>query len=263
MQSFLHFVLIKYSLIIVKILFIKKIYEVYKRKGFLGLLISCIKYINPKTPKNPNISLKYRACFIHIPKCGGTSIEQLIFNPYNDRYSIGADGGKYYGADHSTILAFSKYYHFYIFTFVRNPYTRIISVFNYYMNNGNGGYSDSTLITDKKNTSLDNFLEIYNCNQISHLNTQFFYLKDSKNINYIAKFENYNKELEKILSILNIKNKRVNHYRKTIKFKNLITPKFIEKVNQIYEIDFIKYNYKMITLKDSIEYDKFVKNCCT
>ena len=188
-------------------LFIKKIWQKYKQKGSLGSIIHLIKYIKTKISKNPNISIKYRACFIHIPKCGGTTVEQLIFNENNNRYSVGKDGGKYYRTDHSTIQSFNKYYHFYIFTIVRNPYTRIISIFNYYMNNGNGGYSDSNLIVDKGNTSLDNFLDLYNCNQISHLNTQYFYLKDSKEINHIAKFENFEKEIKKILNTLNIKGK--------------------------------------------------------
>ena len=131
----------------------KKIYQKYKQKGFLGLIIEILKYIKGK-PNNPNISLIYRACFIHIPKCGGTTVEQLIFNDNNDRYSEDESGGRYYGTDHSNILAFSKYYHFYIFTFVRNPYTRIISIFNYYMNNGNGGYSDSILIILPGNQAL-------------------------------------------------------------------------------------------------------------
>ena len=249
-------------------MFAKKIYRKYKQKGLLGLIYEIVKYIkrnskNKNTSLNPNISFKYRACFVHIPKCGGTTVEQLIFNDNNDRYSEDESGGRYYGTDHSNILAFSKYYHFYIFTFVRNPYTRIISIFNYYMNNGNGGLSDSNLISDKKNTTLDNFLDLYNCNQIPHLNTQFFYLKDSKEINHIAKFENYIIELKKILSILKIENKEIKNFRKTKKVNHLITPKFIEKVNKIYKIDFIRYNYKMIVLTESIKYNEFLKIYCS
>ena len=85
------------------------------------------------------------------------------------------------------------------------------------------------------------------------------YLKDSEKINHIAKFENYIMELKKILSILKIDNKEIKNFRKTKKVNHLITPKFIEKVNLIYKIDFIKYNYKMIVLTDSIRYNEFLK----
>lgn len=76
------------------------------------------------------ISHKYKFYFQHIPKCAGTSIanhfeqlhirtnsiDQLIFNghePYRDAVK---------GFD---------YKNYYIFTFVRNPWDRVVSLFHY------------------------------------------------------------------------------------------------------------------------------------
>lgn len=204
---------------------------------------------------NFNISLKYGACFIHIPKCGGTTIEKLLFNENNIR------NGKLPCSVHSTISEFKNFYSFFIFSFVRNPYTRIISVFNYYMNNGNGTNKDKNMISNKKTITLNNFLDLYSKDNIPHLNTQFYYLKNSEHINYIAKFENYDNELNYILSFIQYKNKNKNYvsYRKSKQQNHLITPNFINKVNEIYAVDFKNYNYKMITLKDSIYYFDFLK----
>ena len=125
----------------------------------------------------------------------------MLFNSNNKR------DGDFPKSHHGTILESKNFYSFFIFTFVRNPYTRIISIFNYYMNNGNGSKNDKNIISDKKNTTLDNFLDLYTCKNIFHLHTQYYFLKDSDNIDYIAKFENYEYELCKLLKILNYKKK--------------------------------------------------------
>lgn len=209
--------------------------------------------INDYKPDNRNISLKYGACFIHIPKCGGTTVEKLIFNDNNGR------NGTLPLSDHSTIESFKNFYYFYIFTYVRNPYTRVISVFNYYMQNGNGTRKDRKVFLNKKNKSLDTFLDHFNSKNLSHLNTQTYYLKNCDNIDYIARFENYTEELKFILKKLNCNVKNIIHCRKKEKKNYLITPKFINQVNSIYLEDFKNFNYNIISINEPIFYNDFIK----
>ena len=79
------------------------------------------------------ISDKNKCIFIHIPKTGGTSIESVL---------LGVDEFKT-GSDHATIselinrgVDIDQYFKF---TIVRNPITRIFSVWNYYVQGGNQG----------------------------------------------------------------------------------------------------------------------------
>lgn len=189
-----------------------------------------------------NISHKYKTCYIHIPKTGGSTMEYILFE-------------RDLSSEHCAIDHYKKYYHYFIFSIVRNPYTRIISVYNYYIQGGNQSRTDKKLIN--KNISLYNFLIKYN--KIGHLRTQFSFLKNSDNINYIAKFENYGDEIKKICEILKIgineiPNKRVTKYNNII-----ITPEFINLVNKMYRDDFVNYDYKMINLKESVKYNDFKK----
>ena len=111
-----------------------------------------------------------------------------------------------------------------------------------------------------KDTSLCDFLIKYNSKKISHLRTQFSFLKNSTNINYIGKFEKFEDEVKKICEILKIEVNKIPNKRNSKYINNIIiTPKFINLVNKIYREDFINYNYKMLQLKESVDYNDFKK----
>jgi hypothetical protein len=205
--------------------------------------IERFKNFNPK-----NINKKYKVCFIHIPKTGGTTIELLLFNRNKDNPN----------SEHLQIDKYHKYYNYFIFSFVRNPYTRIISVYNYYKNGGNQTKNDKNLLNKKYN--INNFLNFYNKNNMKHLQTQFSFLQNSKYINYTAKFENFEKELNKIFKIINFKhNKHIEQNRKMKYINYIIRPELINKINKIYKEDFENYGYKMININKSMKLKELTK----
>jgi len=66
---------------------------------------------------------RHRVIFIHVPKTGGQSVAQALF------------GDPYY-TGHPPLIAYERespgnYRSFYKFTFVRNPYGRLLSAYNY------------------------------------------------------------------------------------------------------------------------------------
>ena len=61
-----------------------------------------------------NINHEKRYIFIHIPRTGGTTVEKIFFNRLRQ-------------SEHLTIDSYKNYNNYFIFTFVRNPYLRIIS----------------------------------------------------------------------------------------------------------------------------------------
>src|ERR1041384_4475014 len=91
------------------------------------------------------ISRTYRCVFVHIPKCGGTSIEKALWKPserteenlwrgfvdeYHNAYQTG-------GLQHLKAFQIKHYLgsaevdSYFNFAFVRKPYSRAVSQFNY------------------------------------------------------------------------------------------------------------------------------------
>lgn len=191
--------------------------------------------------KYSELNINENNIFIHIPKTGGTSIEKIIFNKNS--------------SNHDNIDIFEKnkeiFNNYFIFSFVRNPYTRIISVYNYYYNGGNQSEFDKNVLD--KNLSLENFLDFYSKENLNHLETQFSFLKNSTLIKFIGKFENYNEDCKYIFEKIGLENGELLHKRKTKYHDHIITPKFINDVNKLYKIDFETYDYKMIEINKLIK----------
>lgn len=91
------------------------------------------------------ISDKYQTIFIHIPKCGGTSIESLVWlenekteenlwmgfiDKYHNKYQTG-------GLQHLKAIQIrshvgrDKFTKYFKFSIIRNPYARLVSQFRY------------------------------------------------------------------------------------------------------------------------------------
>lgn len=89
-----------------------------------------------------------KCIFIHIPKTAGTSILSCL-----------AQGKQFY-RDHATWFDYYKYNpikfnNYYKFTFVRNPYARLKSVYQYLMRGGNKG--DDLILKEHLNKVAPNF----------------------------------------------------------------------------------------------------------
>jgi len=174
--------------------------------------------------------------YIHIPKTGGTTIEKIFFN-------------KNSSSEHIIITEYSNYYDYFIFSFVRNPYTRIISVYNYFINGGNKSLGDKNIIN--RDVDINNFLKEYNETNLKFLKTQYSYLQDSKNIDFVGRYENFDNDLKQICNSTNTNFIDV-HYRVTPYKDYSIEPEFIDMISSIYDIDFIKFNYKKIKIDAKI-----------
>jgi len=72
------------------------------------------------------ISNKHKGIFVHIPKNGGTSLKAK-FSDLEGEYHLPAKilKNRYSG----------KWDNYYTFTFVRNPFDRLVSIFHYYRDN--------------------------------------------------------------------------------------------------------------------------------
>jgi hypothetical protein len=211
-----------------------------------------------------------KCIFIHIPKNGGSYIAEILSKYYGFKnyYLQRPDhkffcGGKDNSVDkhenkiHGTLVYYKtsnyinrimnmnkeKWKTYYIFTFIRNPYDRIVSGWNY-INNNKISFKDYLDINYKDNS--------YNYWHVFMPQTRHIVDTDGKiHINYIGKLENLENDLNIILNTISIKNILHKPFKKNSKshndYKTYYTEETIlNKVNFLMREDLEKNWYNKI-----------------
>ncbi|MCL7945691.1 sulfotransferase family 2 domain-containing protein [Marinobacter sp. ATCH36] len=195
---------------------------------------------------------KYQCIYIHIPKSAGTSILTALQNgrPHRDHANI----KDYYRRDPARSEDYFK------FSFVRNPYDRIASVFFYLQRGGNGGSNDLEIKYDMLNRGIYNvndfvnkFLDEEACLQYVLLRTQYSFFVDDKGefkMDFVGKYENLEHDFlyvaDKIglpirkLPKLNMSDNQPLPHMGYIHHFNDIS---LRKINALYLDDFEKFGY--------------------
>lgn len=200
------------------------------------------------------INQKHNLLFIHIPKNAGTTIEN-IFSMYNNPSSLWSgselvlnEGN--FAPQHLNYTLLTKVYpevnfdSMIKFTFVRNPYNRVISVFNW-----NLKYGWYTPKFDKKftNKEFNNFLKEFVSKQdSSHKLPQSFYFDCE--YDFVGRVENFKEDFTNFLTKYNIPIKyKGQHDNKTNsnQILNKLSLENIDLINKLYEEDFKRFNYDM------------------
>jgi len=154
------------------------------------------------------ISHSHKLLFIHIPKCGGTSVEHLFLGDDMDNIDP--------GQKHYTLQQYHDEYGSMIddytqFTIVRNPYDRFISHYFYRVaDNTQHGYEPN-----KSSLTPVEFLSTsgryITTNQLSYI-TLGGHVPDSMNV---IRFENIDLEYSQFCKHNNIAHNTLPHYNKT------------------------------------------------
>lgn len=217
--------------------------------------------------------------FIHIPKNAGTSIE-VLGNKYGYKWGHNSNAFKKYNiTEKSEILkdlaassvwhippkfinnnkGFDVYFKNTIpFCVVRNPYSRIISEYNYYERiHKNIPPKDLNTFISEIQSKLDNDFCHFGCHLLPENEYTYVPINDSweqqnednKQIE-IIKFENLQKEFEQLMIKYQIPIKKKLPHK--LKFDssvtiNDLTSKSIKIINNIYKDDFINFNYDLIS----------------
>ena len=223
------------------------------------------------------ISEKHKTIFIHIPKAGGQSIETMFLNDldldWNGRASLllrkkkSSEKGPirlahlrardYVDYGFITEALFNKYYKF---SFVRNPYNRVFSFYNFL------GYSKMISF----HTFVKKVLPLKIKNKDFFFRSQYDYLYNAQGellANYVGKLENINIDIQAVLEFAQIEKAQLPHVNKSkgewkraislcikspylikhITFnnnKNSFTQDLKDEVYEIYQKDFQYFNYK-------------------
>ena len=195
------------------------------------------------------ISHKYKCIFVHIPKTGGTSIENVLGDSADQPVSG--------GSAHDPITHYKEKYseHFdqyFKFSIVRNPWDRTLSIFNYLSNGGNQsevGLNIAKEIGNDFKKFCKNILVAEQCSTALtlHLRSQWQYLNlpAASKFDFIGRFETLEEDYENIAYKLGITAK-LPHTRKTphLPYWNYYDEECITIVQERYAKDVAQWEYK-------------------
>ena len=220
------------------------------------------------------ISHKHKCIFVHIQRCAGTSMEEKIlgYDVWKSPHLINEIPEMY--AKHANASQLKALYpeywdEYFKFSFVRNPWERMVSMAKSY-----GGHYNVKINDDKLNVSgykkkfgfpltveydrrfSQRFLgggNISPRNPEKHTEgTVYENILDEK-IDFIGKIENLQEDFSYVAdkiglsdSNLNIHNENKKHKYGGHNFQYYYTEECIKEVETIYKKDIIKYNYKFL-----------------
>ena len=160
-----------------------------------------------------------------------------------------------------------KWNNYYKFTFIRNPYDKIVSAYNFINKNCSNKYKSFKEFLQNKD-NCDNW-------EYSHaFITQYqnlIDLNENLKINYLASFDNMNSELVYILknigidkishSLLLEKNTRMNENKNYTPFYEYYDDETLSIVNELFKEDFENFsNYEHFGFKKFVNLSEFKKN---
>lgn len=197
---------------------------------------------------------RLRCIYIHIPKAAGISINQALFGNY--------------GGGHKTVRQYKRifgpctYKKYFTFTFVRNPYSRLFSAYQYLLE---GGFKEDEKLWADKNiaqySSFDDFvlnwLDEENIWSYNHFKPQYSFVCDigrQPEVNFIGKVETINQDFNTVCKKLNIPNKLKKHNESSssqVSWQESYSEKSLLKVTNIYQDDFERFNYNTEVLNSS------------
>lgn len=200
------------------------------------------------------ISREHRICFIHIPRTGGRTIRTLLEKQINDLELI----GDLHSSAQETINIFPEVKDYYKFTFVRNPYDRLVSIYSQI--NTQMEHPDYNEI---RRLSFIEFIEWYKevgmrrkiGDNLPLYNTQssMMFRKDKLLVDEVFYFEqlcndmdvsNLNALFTKINLEIPNKVPVLNKSERRIGWLNIFNEQSYTLINRVFEEDFKKLNYK-------------------
>lgn len=186
---------------------------------------------------------KYRCIFIHISKSAGTSIAMALFNelPYH-----------YTSVQYRVIFGRRDFGDYYKFAFVRNPWDRLYSAWNFLKQ---GGWDENDAAWSEKNLGhIDSFNDFV-CGWLDkkrlysyiHFWPQTCFISDRSGkclVDFIGYFETLQDDFEHVASKLGIRTElpHKNPSRRS-DYRNIYTLESIDRVADLYKNDIDRLGY--------------------
>ena len=202
------------------------------------------------------ICFERKFIFIHIPKCAGTAIELALFdkkshnikNLYGHPNPYQQDGLQHLkGYQIKQEISQQDFDSFFKFTFVRNPWDRVISNYHHFKVCEERG--DHQISKNIKN--FEEFVKkrLFN-DGVVHLNKASDFIMDqNKNVlvNFIGRFENLENDFKVICDKIGLKNICLREHNRSNRDKDYTkyySDETKEIVGNVYKEDIERFEYK-------------------
>jgi hypothetical protein len=205
------------------------------------------------------ISHKYQCIFVHIPKCGGTSLEHIIWpeprresdlwmgfvDKYHNKYQTG--GLQHLFARQIIREVGEQIFHKYFkFSFVRNPWDKAVSQFSYMKQREDL----RDYIGLSENDSFKTYLGKIRTKPHVQWEKQYKFIMDDRGellIDFLGRFEHIKRDVEYIFDRLNIQ-AELPHVNATTHahYSTYYDTESIEMVAEFYadDIELFKYSFE-------------------
>jgi hypothetical protein len=162
------------------------------------------------------ISHSHKCIFVHIPKCGGSSLEAVIWpgertesdlwmgfvDPYHNKYQTG--GLQHLHADQIlTEVGESVFRSYFKFAFVRNPFEKAVSQFGYMQTRPDL----RDFVGMNENDSFSRYLDLISSRTHVQWEPQSNFLFDAKEsclVDFVGRFETFSADARSVLDRLNL-----------------------------------------------------------
>ena len=221
--------------------------EYYRHKGKVVEKVATVDYHGKQLDYSYQGLVENKCIFFHIPKTAGISVSLALF---------GNLGGGHENAQFYKCLFGKSFDSYYKFAFVRNPYTRLVSAYEY-VKNGNSAFGGDKLfkkqVLDKYET-FDDFVQFWLKDNFHksrpHFRTQFSYinLNGKVVVDFLGRYETLNEDFQKVAEHLNIETnlptENVTQYDKRSYYEKYYSnEKTVAVVQKIYSDDFETFGY--------------------
>lgn len=183
--------------------------------------------------------------FVHIPKTGGQAI-CLMMKKYKSQKIIhhASKFGHIFNDDCFGLTKENNYDDFFKFSFVRNPWARIVS-----------GWHQSIKLKPQiwppgSFPKFVNFLSEGNLEMLANSQKSWIMDGDKLLVDYVGNYETYTHDLNFICDVIGIfntveKNKKT-YFHGKYDYREFYTPELIQKVANLYkdDINYFEYNYE-------------------
>ncbi len=203
------------------------------------------------------ISHEYECIFVHIPKCGGTSIEDVIWpmprsesnlwegliNDYENKYQT---GGLQHLKGYQILQEVGKdvYKKYYKLSFIRNPWDKAVSQYAYMQKRKDL----MDFIGMKDGASFKKYLELIQKKKHVQWEEQYKFILDDNGelmVDFLGRFERFKEDVLKVLEKLSIDVDNIPHRMKSKRksYDSYYDSESMEMLQSIYQVDIEAFGY--------------------